>query len=475
MGQFLSPHESWKPAFWSDPGVEVDTRDGDLAIAIAELAFSTQPRQPDQPVMVLDEWQKFIIRLALARDAKTGKRLYRQFLVSVGRQNGKSTLATAFVLWALLTRADSNVIGLASNAEQANIVYRRVLNIIRNSPSLSKRFTRLTETRALGTESGALYKVLPSKGAALQGHTVSLAIADEVHLMASDVYNAILIGAGQVPDSLLFSITTAGDENSALLLDLYAKLQEGTPGFGGIIWEADEGARVDDLAQLAKANPALAEGRMSPEQVLQEVSVLPEPEARRYRLNRFIAAENAWLPNYAWSSLPRVDGSPTNPVIVIDRTPDWSAATIAVAWKTGEQINAQVVASVTNPDLAKLTDLTAYVLGVIPGTPWMDGNYLIDLYDALKLRGYSPQKLVYRDAYNAPAVAYQKIMEGKVSHDHLPLVSWQLARTISKAKGDAYRLTRHNGTVEIDAAIAIVNAIYLAEIQQEMPLQMFVI
>ncbi len=462
----LDPKPEWTPALWTDPG-DVDTTDGDLCIAIAELAFASQPTP-----IVLDEWQKWVIRLALARDSE-GKRLYRQFLVSVGRQNGKSTLATALVLYGMLTRADANVVGIASNADQANIVYGGTLRTILNSPSLKKRFKRTTETRSLVTHAGARYKVLPSKESALQGHSMSLVIADEIHLMKQGVFNAVVIGAGQVQDSLLFGITTAGDEESTLLLDLYAKLNVGSPGLGGVIWEADEDARVDDLEQLKKANPALAEGRMDPEQVLAEVAIIEESKARRYRLNRFIAAENSWLTPGKWARLPQIDTSPVNPVIVVDRTPEWSAATISLAWKIGDQINTDLVYSIVKPDLQSLTDLTIKTLQAVPGTAYMDALALGDLHEALRIRGYRAEKLTKRDAFNAPAVAFQKITEGKVAHAHHPLVEWQLARTITKNVGDSYRLIRANQTVEIDAAHATVTSIYLAEIQQEIPMQIF--
>ena len=464
----LRPDPAWTPAFWTDPG-EIDTRDGDLCIQIADIAFATQPTP-----MRLDDWQRFIIRLALARDPETGKRLYRQVLVSLGRQNGKSTLAVALVLWGLLTRADANVVGIASNVEQANIVYRRALSIINNSPSLKKRFNRMTETRSLGTKEGAVYKVLPSKEGALQGHSMSLVIPDEVHLLSSGAYNATVIGAGQVPDSLVFSITTAGDDSSTLLLDLYARLRDGTPGFGGAIWEADEGARVDDLEQLKKANPALAEGRMDPEQVLQEVGMMPDAEARRYRLNRFIAAENAWLPLGKWAALPTLtDFTARNPVLVLDRTPDWSGATITVAWQHDDMIYTDVVASVVKPEVRTLVDLCAHVYRRFNVPIHMDGLALADVADALKLKGVRTERLSRNDAYTAPAIAYQKIIDGKVTHAHHGIVGQQLNHTIAKSVGDSYRLTRPNTATEVDAALATVMSIYLAETQPEVPIQVF--
>jgi phage terminase large subunit-like protein len=160
--------------------------------------------------------------------------------------------------------------------------------------------------------------------------------------------------------------------------------------------------------------------------------------------------------------------------LVIDRTPDWSAATVALGWKDNEQIYTDVVASIVKPDLKALTDLMTTVAAQIPHTHiYLDYLFMGELADALKMRGIQTERLTKRDAVQAPSIAYQKIMEGKVTHGHHQMVGWQLARTITKNVGDAYRLTRANVTVEIDAAIASVLAIYLAEITEPIPTQVF--
>ncbi len=466
----LQPSEIWTPARWTDPDIELDLSDGDLCIKIANLAFSTLPTP-----ICLDEWQCFVIRLALSRDKATGERLYSQFLVSLGRQNGKSTLATALVLYDLITRADANVIGIASSRDQADLVYRMARNVINHNGHLKKRFLKTNEIRGLHTVSGGRYSMMPSKNAALQGHTITLGLIDEVHLLKSDLYQAMVLGAGQPKDALVFCITTAGDEDSTLLLDLYDLIDQAAEGFGGCIWEADEGASVSDLEQLKKANPGLAEGRMNPKKVLQEVSVIPEPEARRYRLNRFIAAENAWLPINAWSKLPRLgDEQPLSPVLVLDKTPDWSAATITINWKHQERLYTDVVASLVNPKLQDLVDLCEQVTDQLAyDTLYMDTQGLGECADILKGKGLAVEKYVYRDVLNAPAAVYPKIIEGLVTHGHQPMVEYQLARTKTKEVGEARKLIRLNPSVEIDASISTVMGLYFAEIQQDIPLQIF--
>jgi len=464
------PDPIWTPAFYTDnDGIEWDYSEGHKAIEVANYSFATLPT----PIK-LDKFQEFIIREALARHPETGERRFRQYVVSLGRQNGKSVLAVALSLWFMLSREDPNVFCLASNREQAGIVYSRLNLAIQNNPSLSKRFLKTTETRGLQTLSGGYFRSAPSKGAALQGHSLTGVICDELHIMEESVWDAVVIGAGQQKDSLVFGITTAGSEESTLLKRLYEQGLVGTRGFGFALWEADEGASVGDIEQLKKANPALAEGRMDPETALQEVSMLPVSDAMRYRLNRFIATENAWLPMNAWEVLPRLtdDDIPNNPILVVDRTPDWAAATVAIAWKKDDLIYTDIVASIVKPDIKKLTELISTVASQNSFIAiYLDGLSLGELCDSLNLRGIKSEKLFKRDIINAGPTAYQKIVEGKVVHGHHQMVAQQLSRTITKSIGEAYKLTRPNATVEIDASLASIYSLYIAENMNEIPIQ----
>ncbi len=84
---------------------------------------------------------------------------------------------------------------------------------------------------------------------------------------------------------MVFGITTAGDESSILLKDLYetgAKSVASDPSlerFGFFEWSAPE-ARVPEsdeelLEYLKAANPALACGRIDSENVLSDVRAMP--------------------------------------------------------------------------------------------------------------------------------------------------------------------------------------------------------
>ncbi len=57
-------------------------------------------------------------------------------------------------IWALLRAPGQLVIGLASSADQARIIYDRTMYVIRSNPSLADLFTKLTDTRGIRAKDG---------------------------------------------------------------------------------------------------------------------------------------------------------------------------------------------------------------------------------------------------------------------------------------------------------------------------------
>src|SRR5699024_7641481 len=97
----------------------------------------------------LDAWQVSLLRaiteLYPKSDPRAGQLRWRQVLISVARQNGKTELVAALGLMFLLARADGLIIGIASSAEQAGLTYRRAMRVINRNNALAKRFEALTE------------------------------------------------------------------------------------------------------------------------------------------------------------------------------------------------------------------------------------------------------------------------------------------------------------------------------------------
>ena len=161
----------------------------------------------------LEHWQIELLRAILEvfpeGHKRAGQLRFRQVIVSLGRQNGKTEIAAALGLWQLLRKAGALVIGIASSAEQARLVYDRAMKVISRNPALAKRFDALTDTRGIRAKDGGKYEIKAAKSAALQGLPIDLGIVDEVHLLKGALWNDLINGTGGRPDCLVVGITTS--------------------------------------------------------------------------------------------------------------------------------------------------------------------------------------------------------------------------------------------------------------------------
>lgn len=425
----------------------------------------------------LEAWQEDLL-CHITELRPDGRLRWRQFLVSMGRQNGKTEIAAALGLLFLLWKTAPYVIGIASNAVQARLVYDRAMQIIRGNAALSARFERLTETRGIATTTGGKYEIKAAKTAALQGLPIDLGVADEVHLLKPVLWTDLVNGMGGRPDSMVVGITTAGDDNSELLKHLYALAAAGD--IGHAIWEAEE-ARIpeDDEAlarYLAQASPAIASGRTDVATIISEVRTMPPGEAIRYKLNRFTAAQDVLIPLADWTALAGEFTPPrSGAVFTVERSPGWEHASVVASWKREDGTFAtQVVASVAQPNVEKLADICVSLAKHSPRVFAVDGYSLKGLGDNLKSRGLNVRVCSQQDAISASGWLYSTIKRRRLTHAADPLLTAQIPRAVRKNIGDSWRITRPAGAAEIDALLATALGVYLAEVTPDHGPQLFV-
>ena len=418
----------------------------------------------------LEAWQVDLLRRMT--ELVDGHLRYRQVLVSMGRQNGKTEIAAALALWRLLLGQDSWTVGIASSREQADFVYDRTRKAIDRTGWLQDEFTA-TGTRGTKGTNGAKYTVKPAKDGALQGIPVALGIVDEVHLLKMELWTALVNGTGARPDTLVVGITTAGDESSELLKHLYelgAKAIAGDiEGFGFFLWEAPE-PRVPDsdeeLAQfLIAANPALASGRVDMATTIQDVRSMPTQDALRYRLNRFVSgSDTSFVTGAMWAQNARSVDEPFpegHCYFTVDSDPDMRYATITRTIKSEGFYYTELVASVPQPTDELLEKLCRWLYKYQPVAFVMDSK--LSLADRLKKRGYPVKVITGGDVLGASSLFYAKLAQRKVKHGNDPLMSLQLPNTIRKTVGDTFKIFRKDKSVTIDAVRATAFGVYAAE------------
>ena len=431
-----------------------------------------------------DAWQIGLLR-AITELTPDGNLRWRSCLVSVPRQNGKTELVSALGIWALARQNNAFNVSLASTAEQARLVYDRVQRIISSNPALDRQITKLTDTRGIRHENGTKYEIKAAKANTLQGIPISVAIVDEVHLVDARAWDAVVSGTGSRPNTLVVGITTAGNEESELLMRLYENADKALSGeqnrFGAWIWEASETIVPKDndhlLRLLLEANPALQAGRIDPAILIPDVRSLPDEDIVRYRLNRFVNSSNkTFIPLEMWHRAERGidDVLPEGELVfAIDMTPKWTHATIAVAVKVDDVIHTELVVSMVGPTLDKLLNVCHQLMQHGPRTLVMDSRTLKDLYTELDLRGYPVKLFNVGDSARAAALFYERLAKETLRHAPDPLLTNQIPRTVRKVVGEGYTISRKDSSVEVDSVIATVMACHAVETLQDVGLQVF--
>lgn len=475
--------KSWPPPRYSEPLCPDFPSDGEWLLKLVDLCW----RNDDGSRMVLDHWQRqlilHVLELYPEGHPKAGQLRYRECFVSVARQNGKSVLGSILAVYGLLREKGALVIGLASSADQARIIYDRLLQLIKTEPLLAKRFKKATDTRGIHATNGSVYHIKASKSGAVQGLATSLGIIDELHITSPALWSDLVNGTSAKVRGMVFGITTAGDEESELLIRLYKTAEDDPPErFGYFIWEAPEASVPEDDDLLADyiraANPSVAEGRRDIADEIAALRNMPEADALHYRLNRFVASLNPFLPYEKWKAAQAAPGyefpSSGPLVFTVDLTPEDSYATITATRKTPDgHLHTELVAWLVHPTSETLIRVLEKLWRHSPTTYAGDGYKLRPVLTELKRRGYPVHIGTQTDAINSASVLYSKVMQGALTHAGDPLLDMQMPRAVRKNKGDVYRIDRSSSSVEIDAVIATALGVYVAEQQQELPLQVF--
>lgn len=461
--------------------------DGDKVIELVKVAWKS-PESPDG--IELDEWQKWLIRRMLERYPNThpkypGQLRYRQIVVSMGRQNGKSLLGAILGVYGLLLHQQgAQVISIASSTEQARIIYSRVLYTIQNNEYLKKRFKKATEQRGIVTADGsARYDVKAAKESALQGIPMSLCLFDELHIAKRGMWSAAVLGTAQRKDGMVIGITTAGDETSETLLDLYKlgiRAANGDPElerFGFFLWEAPEGSAIDSPVGLKCANPSIDAGRLDLNTVLSDIRSIPEHEARRYRLNNFIAGSTqSWIPGElfakaAGDGITKQEGV----VLAVDRTKNWEYATIAAARKCEDgTFETELVAGFAGATEQQLYSKIHQLFdrGGITAIA-IDDRQMTNLVKRLKTDGLPVWPLWTKEISAACSTVYAMFSSGVVKHRSDPLLVIQSPKGIAKYTGETWLISRRESLGDIDALMATVMALYVSATHQDFGIQVF--
>jgi phage terminase large subunit-like protein len=275
---------------------------GDRVIAFVER-YCRLPKggkgNPAGESLRLRAWQRDIIHALYDPDPRP-----RQGLVSVARKNGKSLLAACLALYHLLGDGEQSaeVVIISVDERTARVIFNLARRMVELDPRLSG-ILQVFADRLYHPASDSVLEALPGEWARLQGRNPSFTVADELHVMDADTWDALsLAGATRARPLILGISTECEDDDENLMARLVEHGRTGEdPDFFFVEFTASPGCDLTDRAAWAQANPQLGD-TLEPDHLAAMVRTTREPRFRRFHLNQRVALSGAWLSPEAWAA-----------------------------------------------------------------------------------------------------------------------------------------------------------------------------
>jgi phage terminase large subunit-like protein len=146
---------------------------------------------------------------------------FRNVVVLVARQNGKSTLSIILSLWSCTCSARPLVIGTAQDLDVAEEIWQGAVDIVEETPELNdlkERVVKVNGKKSLELKTGERYKVKAANRRAGRGLSGDLILLDELREHQSwDAWGAITKTTMARADAQVWALSNAGDASSIVL------------------------------------------------------------------------------------------------------------------------------------------------------------------------------------------------------------------------------------------------------------------
>ena len=263
----------------------------------------------NKPLQLLP-WQKMVLRPLLGFRHKEHKtRQFEKLFLLIPKKSGKSLFCSALALYFMCTSKDFDpqIYTLACSFQQANTVWGSAVNMIKMSPTLSRKGL---DTRSMpfpqiiikGKEKNSTFRALSSDGQDKDGLRPSVTIVDEGHQMKKfDVYSLLTQRSAFFGryEPLVLSISTAGEQEGTIFnqdYDYALKVQNGeitNQKYLSAIWGCTQDEDWEDPELHKKVNPSF--GLTFSEEDWKET--FKQAKGGDYQKNIFLRKNlNCWVP-----------------------------------------------------------------------------------------------------------------------------------------------------------------------------------
>lgn len=426
--------------------------------------------------------QRFLFQHALEYTPRTKNYRYKTVLVTMGRQNAKTTTSEVLALWRMLEDNAKLVVSTSVKLDTAREMFLATTNLLEESENLKPKLDQVR--RANGQESltfknKARFKIAPANRGGARGLSCDLIILDEIGEWDTfEPWSATSkTTTAKGPKAQRWCFSTGGSDASVVLNHLRAAALAGDdPSLAIFEWSALPDADLDDPIAWQSANPAMGRGvppLFEEDTIAADLATDPPTIFRTERLNTRVVALAALFDMGAWASSTDTSLNLTSTrdrvCLGIDISPDLNHVTATAATSYKGSTRVEVVGSWDSPQEARkaLPDLVKAIkprlLGYQPGP--VAGVLGSDL------SSYRPTALTHTQVAQACAGLVEQVSSRRILHNGDPLLHSHIAAAERQPVGNGFKFARKTG--DLDAAYSCAVAVHLARSLPEHQIQLF--
>lgn len=413
-------------------------------------------------------WQQLVADVGLEYDPVSGLPAYREIVITVPRQSGKTTLCLGWELDRSLMWGGSQHIAYTA---QTGLDARNKMTkgpeshmaILRASPlrlKIAKTLEGAAYT-AVEWKNGSVIQAFSNSPQAGHGPSLNMAVMDEA-FADEDFRREQALSPTMVTkaDAQTVVISTAGTDKSVFLRRKVdngrAAVADGkTSGVAYFEWAADVDLPWDDPATWWTCMPAL--GHTVTERTIQaEIDKgMTENEFRRAYLNQWTLSDDRIIPSKVWARVVADNTVPAGQLVFgVDVNPERTGASIGVCDQAG---NVELV------DYGRVTGLKERVvkLATEHEAPVAidSGGPASSLVNDLEVAGVVVLPYNGRDLANACGRFYDLVADREISVRPRDVLEAAVAGATKRTLGDAWAWGRRLSSVDISPLVAVTLAV----------------
>ncbi len=443
--------------------------------------FST-PRNLDRPTLgpkvaevaatlgtPLMPWQRHVVDVALEVDPATGLLAYREIVVLVPRQSGKTTTILSLAVhraraWA----TPQNIKYAAQTRNDARQKWEDDHVVALESSPFGKRKPKPYRVRksngneAIVWRNGSKHGISASGETSGHGTTLDLAFIDEAFAQKDGrLEQAFKPATITRPDPQLWVVSTAGRTPGSSPY-LWGKVEAGRQrcadghhqGVAYFEWSADDDADRSDPATWWATMPALGH-TITEAAVRADFESMDPAEFDRAYLNRWNPnAADSVIPGAAWA-LAAGDAVMADPVaLAVDVSPDGASSAICAAGAVGDGFAVEVAAHGPSTDWV-VGELVGIVERNKPKCVMVAaGSPATALVPEMERAGITVTVVPTTDHKAACEALLSSVLEGRLAHRGQPELDAAVAAAARRIVGDGWLWSRRSSSVDISPLVA---------------------